>query len=128
MTAICVGMIAGCGEILPEKVQVIVNEKKEEVKDKAVSEFQKALSEQVQEFMSSNDLKKTLGLTDDEEKEVTNSFKEYLESYENDSEELKKAWDSLRTTIEELKEKGEFSGLSEEELNKKIENILNDKK
>lgn len=119
--------LSGCAEVLPEKVQVVVNEKKEEVKDKAMSELQKALADQIQDFIKSNDLKKTLGLDDNEESEISESFKKYLESYDSNPDEWKKAMDSFSEAIEKIKAEGEKNGLSKDEITKKIDEFLEKK-
>ena len=117
--------LSGCSsELLPEGIQAVINEKTEELKSKAVQEFEEALSEQVKEFFSSNDLQESLGLSDEQQEKVQGSMKEYLENYDSDPQAWKDVFSSVQEKLTQLKENGELDLLTAEELNEKLDEIL----
>lgn len=118
-------LLSGCSDILPKSMQDKVEEKGQELKNKAFEELQKALSDQITDFITSTDLQKTLGLSKEDEEDVSNSLKEYLEEYDSNPQEWKNAIETLTVQVDVLKEKGELNNLSMEELKQKIKELLN---
>lgn len=125
LLAVSLFSLSGCSsELLPEGIQEVINEKTQELKSKAVQEFEEALSEQVKEFFSSNDLQESLGLSDEQQEKVQGSMKEYLESYDSDPQAWKDVFSSVQEKLTQLKENGELDLLTAEELNEKLDEIL----
>lgn len=120
--------ITACSDVIPESVQNAVDVKSKELKSKAAEELKQALKDQISDFIESTDLQTTLGLSAEEQEEVSESIEDYLESYDSDPTQWKKALEELTKAINKLKEDGELKGLSTDELNKKLEEILENQK
>ena len=117
--------LSGCDtNLVPQGIQDVVNEKADDLKSKAMEEFEAALSEQMKDFFSSNDLQESLGLSEEQQEKVQGSMKEYLESYDSDPNAWKDALNSIQEKLTELKENGELDFLTAEELNEKLDEIL----
>lgn len=117
--------LCGCSsELVPQGVQEVINEKTDELKSKAIEELETALTNQIKDFMTSSDLQESLGLSEEQQNKIQSSLKEYLENYDSDPEDWKNTAGMVQDKLSEWKEKGELEGISVDELNEKLDEIL----
>ena len=110
--------LSSCRGQLPQEIQEKLEEKQDEVTSAVSEEMKKALLEQMDEFLQSDDLEESLGLTDEQRTEIEKSVEQYVENYEFDAESLKKLGEGIEQLYEEAK------GLSKEEIQEKLDEIL----
>lgn len=112
-------LIAGCQADFPSQdtdgyVKEIVND----VKEQAVQELKKAFASEVSDFLASDDLSVTLGMTGEEKEQLEKSIREYIDAYSKDEQKLGEA----KEEVEKLFENAD--GLTAEELQNKVKKIL----
>lgn len=112
-------LIAGCQTDFPSQdtdgyVKEIVND----VKEQAVQELKKAFASEVSDFLASDDLSVTLGMTGEEKEQLEKSIREYIDAYSKDEQKLGEA----KEEVEKLFENAD--GLTAEELQNKVKKIF----
>lgn len=112
-------LIAGCQADFPSQdtdgyVKEIVND----VKEQAVQELKKAFASEVSDFLASDDLSVTLGMTGEEKEQLEKSIREYIDAYSKDEQKLGEA----KEEVEKLFENAD--GLTAEELQNKVKKIF----
>jgi len=112
-------VMTSCQEHLPQELQQKVEEKQDEVAEAVGAELKKALISQMDEFLQSDDLQESLGFTENQLSEIEQSVEQYINEYEFDTEALLKVTDELQLLFKEAK------GLSKEEIQKELDEILN---
>lgn len=116
-------MLTGCqgdvtidnvGDKISESVSDTIAKTKKQVSD----DIKSVLADEVQEFIKSDDLAVTLGISAEEQESINESIRSYIDNYELDEEQLKAA----KETVEEFLESAK--GLSAEEIKKNIAEIF----
>lgn len=116
-------MLTGCqgdvtidnvGDKISESVSDTIAKTKKQVSD----DIKSVLADEVQEFIKSDDLAVTLGISAEEQESINESIRGYIDNYELDEEQLKAA----KETVEEFLESAK--GLSAEEIKKNIAEIF----
>lgn len=102
------------GDKISNSVSDTVTKTKQQVSDGIKSAF----ADEVQKFIDNNDLAATLGISSEDQKDITDSIRNYIENYELDEEQLKAAKESVETFLENAK------GLSAEEIKDNIADIF----
>ena len=111
--------IAGCqADFTPQDTDGYVKEIVNDVKEQAVQELKKAFASEVSDFLASDDLSVTLGMTGEEKEQLENSIREYIDAYSMDEQKLGEA----KEEVEKLFENAD--GLTAEELQNKVKKIF----
>ena len=112
-------LIAGCQtDFTPQDTDGYVKEIVNDVKEQAVQELKKAFASEVSDFLASDDLSVTLGMTGEEKEQLENSIREYIDAYSMDEQKLGEA----KEEVEKLFENAD--GLTAEELQNKVKKIF----
>lgn len=120
--AACLGIssmtLTACQKQLLETIQEKWEEKQEEVVSAVSAEMKKALKAQLDEFVQSDDLEESLGLSEEQISELEQSIEQYVDTYEFDKEALAELTGQLENLLDETK------GLTKEELQAELDEIL----
>lgn len=114
--------LTSCQSLSSETVQSQINSIKEEAADKAVSDIKNSLLSQIDAFMQ-NDT--DIGLTDENAKALENSINDYLDNYDWNTDELENAKKEISSFLEEIAKQADSSHFTKDELNHKLNEILN---
>lgn len=115
--AVCV-IMTSCEEYLPQGVQEQLEEKQSEAKEKVSDELKKALMDQVDDFFHSDDLKESLGFSEEQLEEAKQEINQYIQDYDFDSGALTQVIDEMKNLFDGTE------GLSKEEIQKKLDEML----
>jgi len=107
---------------LGEEIGDSVKEAVTDVKNQVSEDIKSAIVNEVKEYITSDDMSETLGLTPEEQEHILNSVREYIDNYEFDAEQMKNA----KETVEEFLQNA--NGLSADELKENISEILESNK
>ena len=111
--------IAGCQtDFTPQDTDGYVKEIVNDVKEQAVQELKKAFASEVSDFLASDDLSVTLGMTGEEKEQLENSIREYIDAYSMDEQKLGEAKEEVEKLFENT------DGLTAEELQNKVKKIF----
>lgn len=115
---IIMATMVSCQEQLPEQIREQFFKQDEERVSEAGEEMKEALLAQLDEFIHNKDISESLGISETEQLELEQSFENYIDSYELDSEELEHAIDSFKALLKNAE------GLTKEELDEKLAKML----
>lgn len=115
---IIMATMVSCQEQLPEQIREQFSKQEEEKVSEAGEEMKEALLAQLDEFIHNKDISESLGISETEQLELEQSFENYIDSYELDSEELEHAIDSFKALLKNAE------GLTKEELDEKLAKML----
>lgn len=115
---IIMATMVSCQEQLPEQIREQFSKQDEERVSEAGEEMKEALLAQLDEFIHNKDISESLGISETEQLELEQSFENYIDSYELDSEELEHAIDSFKALLKNAE------GLTKEELDEKLAKML----
>lgn len=118
---IIMATMVSCQEQLPEQIREQFSKQDEERVSEAGEEMKEALLAQLDEFIHNKDISESLGISETEQLELEQSFENYIDSYELDSEELEHAIDSFKALLKNAE------GLTKEELDEKLAKMLEQK-
>lgn len=115
---IIMATMVSCQEQLPEQIREQFSKQDEERVSEAGEEMKEALLAQLDEFIHNKDISESLGISETEQLELEQSFENYIDSYELDSEEVEHAIDSFKALLKNAE------GLTKEELDEKLAKML----
>ena len=119
------------GGVAPKgRISDIVGEKDDETSDEIKAEIANQVKDQVTEqiksqldsFWSNNDLQESLGITKEQQQEVEESIREYANSYELDTDQVKELTQNIITTLNDSKD------ISWDSLKEKVDTTINNYK
>lgn len=119
-------LLSSCQSHFPDEIQSKFESSKDVVSGKFSNAMLDLIKEQLKDFINSNDLKDSLGLTEEEQDELQDSLDSYLNSYEWNPEELEKTKQDIIELFNDVFPDSNFN-ITDEELNKKLDEILNQK-
>lgn len=102
------------GEQLGDSVKEAVTD----VKNQVSEDIKSAIVNEVKEYITSDEIAETLGLSPEEQENILHSVREYVDNYEFDAEQMKEAKES----VEELLQNA--NGLSADEIKENIAELL----
>lgn len=123
MTGLLCVSLSSCQDMLPDSLQSKMNSTKDVISEKVSDTVTDLLEQQLHDFIYSDDLKSSLGLTDDGQSALDESINSYLENYDWNTEDYDEVKDELLHMIEDFSNEKDFS-ISKEELNQKLDEIL----
>lgn len=115
---IIMATMVSCQEQLPEQIREQFSKQEEEKVSEAGEEMKEALLTQLDEFIHNKDISESLGISETEQLELEQSFENYIDNYELDSEKLENAIDSFKVLLKNAE------GLTKEELDEKLAKML----
>ena len=115
---IIMATMVSCQEQLPEQIREQFSKQEEEKVSEAGEEMKEALLTQLDEFIHNKDISESLGISETEQLELEQSFENYIDNYELDSEELENAIDSFKVLLKNAE------GLTKEELDENLAKML----
>ena len=95
-----------------------VKEAVSDVKKQVSDDIKSALVSEVKAYITSDEMTGALGISSEEQENIINSVRDYIETYEFDAEQMKEAKES----VEEFMRNAE--GLSADEIKENIQEIL----
>ena len=116
--AVAAVLLGSCKEQLPEELSSRIDEKREEYSSIASQEMKDAFTTQLDDFLHSYDLGESLGMSAQEQEQIEQSLKEYVDQYELSEEELNKTQEAIK----ELFQNGE--DMTVQSLEDKLKEIL----
>lgn len=112
------GNISGCGDAQTKNPDSYVGGVVDEIATHAVDELKKAFTSEVSDFFTSDDLAKSLGISNEEQSKIEDSIKSYIRNYNMDEEKLQEARESLEQLLKNAED------FSVEELQRKISEVF----
>lgn len=110
--------LSSCQQQVTENVKTAIQEKKDAVVEKAADEMKGAVAAQIDEFFKSSDLSDTLGITQEQQEEVKESIKQYIEDYQVDGGQVAEIKDAVSEILTNP------DGISQENVEEKLQEIL----
>lgn len=107
-------LVDDLGETIGDSVKEAVTDVKKQVSD----EIKSALVKEIKEYITSDEMSETLGISAEEQENIINSVRDYIDHYEFDAEQMKEAKDSVEELLQNTK------GLSADEIKENIAKIF----
>lgn len=114
---------SGCQSVdvaggLGEKIGDSVKDAVEDVKDQAADDIKSAVMGEIRDYLTDSEIAKSLGISPEDQEEILESIRGYIDNYKFDAAQL----DKIKTSFDELIKNAKE--LSAEEIKKGIEEII----
>ncbi|GFI22859.1 hypothetical protein IMSAGC011_01635 [Lachnospiraceae bacterium] len=112
------GNLGGSGETQTNNSDSYVGSVVDEITTQAVDELKKAFANEVSDFFTNDDLAKSLGISSEEQSQIEDSIKSYIQDYSMDEKKLHEAREAMEQLFKNVEE------FSPDEFQEKISEVF----